>query len=363
MDRVSESNTSLFGLTEPDIAPIVGKIVREPVSSVRVDTKRPRVVHYGYSGDKVIATFSYTAQSGRTGEAAVFVKWLAEPGDREGIHYIRLKEHGAPVPELYGSLITPDDREMIFVELLDPVDDLAPFDRFVMDGDRFPQFLRTAAQLNAIQPSEDYARELKIRPEPTGRDWMGHVEEILGRIWEGSLSQKLGASLHGFFRANPDAPQRLTSLAAEQVEPVNCMEYGLIHGDYDPDSTGFRKGTGEMLLVDLESISFGRRFEDVAALIAAPEDLYPRCLSQRDLAEVYLEEYVRSGGSAVPLEAFLEETHALWIYKTFSMLWWMLARALDGLVDWTDSRGEGRRVCRSELHRQLRALLAETGDR
>jgi len=363
MDGVSESNNSLFGLTEPQLAPVVERIAGEPVLSFRVDTNRPPVVHYGYSGDKVVATFSYTAQSGAVGEAAVFVKWLGEPGDREGIHYTRLKEHGAPVPELYGSLITPDGREMIFVELLDPVDDQTPFDRFEMDAGRFPQFLRTAARLNAIQPSEEYARELMNRPEPSARDWVGHVEEILGRIWQDSLSNKLGTSLYDLCRAHQDGPEHLRRLAAEQVEPVDGMEYGLVHGDYDPDSTGFRKGTGEMLLVDLEAISFGRRFEDVAASIAAPEDLYPRCLSQRDLADVYLGEYVRSGGPAVPLEAFLGETHALWIYKRFSMLWWWLNRALDGLVDWTENQDEGRRTCRAELHRQLRALLSETGDR
>ena len=66
---------------------------------------------------------------------------------------------------------------------------------------------------------------------------------------------------------------------------------------------------------------------------------------------------MRSGGPAVPLDAFLEETHALWIYKTFSMLWWWFYRALDGRVDWTDNRDEGRRVCQDELHREILALL------
>ena len=37
------------------------------------------------------------------------------------------------------------------------------------------------------------------------------------------------------------------------------------------------------------------------------------------------------------------------------------ARALDGKVDWTDDREEGRRVFREELHKTLSALLRAAG--
>jgi hypothetical protein len=59
----------------------------------------------------------------------------------------------------------------------------------------------------------------------------------------------------------------------------------------------------------------------------------------------------------VPLSEFLEETRLLGLADALMMLSFDTGRALDGKVDWTEDRDEGRRVFREEVHRQVSILL------
>lgn len=137
------------------------------------------------------------------------------------------------------------------------------------------------------------------------------------------------------------------------------METGLAHTDFYPENTGWRRETGELLMIDLEFVGFAPLFYDVAGWIGAPDNIQKRCCPRRELAQYYLEQYARWGGCPVPLEQFLEDTRILWMASEFKMLGWRLGRALDGCVDWTDNREEGRRVFRDELQRDLSILLQQ----
>jgi hypothetical protein len=55
--------------------------------------------HYGFSGDKVVPTFTYTTLSGRQASTTVFVKRAHEPAEHtESMHYAALARLGAPIP-------------------------------------------------------------------------------------------------------------------------------------------------------------------------------------------------------------------------------------------------------------------------
>lgn len=146
------------------------------------------------------------------------------------------------------------------------------------------------------------------------------------------------------------------------------MEIGFVNHDFWPEHTGWRRETGELLIFDLEYVGFGPRFFNVALSIGAPDEVllnappghYPaRCQPREELARYYLGRYVHWGGSAVPLDRFLEEIHALWIAHRLSILgWW--GDAL-GPMDraWTEERKERYLEKRAGLYTELRILLSE----
>lgn len=352
-------DTQVFGLTKDDLWPVVAEVAGEAIECFEVVVENEVPGHYGYGAKKLVPTVTYRTSSGKRGTAKVFVKWFDEPGPREAHHYEHLARHQAPVPRLYGTLVCPDGREMIFLELLQPVRDLHPFDRFMNDRSQFPAFLRAAARFNAIEPSDEYAARLRGVASRDLAKWHGKVGATLDSIWEHASTGNLGEHLRELCASALGERSALLRLARGVVEPLSDMNTGLTHNDFYPDSVGKREATGELLLVDLESVGLGRRFADVARWIGPPDDVRPRCFPRCHLAQCYLEEYAQCGGDCPPESRFLEETHVLWIWQTFDMLWFRLNRSLDGCVDWTEDKDEGRRVYQADLYRELKALLAQ----
>jgi hypothetical protein len=349
--------TGVFGLTREQLQPIVENAAGERVSSFDVNVEHEVEGHYGYQAEKVIPTFTYTTASGRCGRAVVFVKRFHEPGPREAHHYTRLAQHQAPIARMYGTLTTPDEREIIFIEFLTGAAGLHPFDRFVGDADSFLPFLALGARFHAIQPSDEYKAELYHQSAGDVRRWLDNATQALERIWECAPEGELGDDLRDLCAASRGKLPRLQKLAADLAAPVSQMEVGLAHGDFYPDQALRREQTGEVLLVDLEGVAMRPRFFDVGRWIGAPDEVQPRCLPQEELARHYLAERARWGGPVVPLSEFLEETRLLGLADALMMLSFDTGRALDGKVDWTEDRDEGRRVFREEVHRQVSILL------
>jgi hypothetical protein len=68
-----------------------------------------------------------------------------------------------------------------------------------------------------------------------------------------------------------------------------------------------------MVVFDLQAMELVPRFSHVSRYIGAPDDVLPRCSPQTELAQWYMDEYVRWGGDRVATDEFLEETWALWL--------------------------------------------------
>ena len=349
--------TPVFGLTKAQLRPIVGNIVPdEPVASFDVAIEHQVQGFCGYSAEKAIPSFTYTTKSGRIGRTTIFIKWFYRSDPAEAHHYAYLQKHHAPIPRMYGVLTGPDGREMLFLEYLDPIGDVQACENFLDDPDHFRQLLAVTARFNAIQPSGEYAAGL---PRKGVGEGLMDACATLERIWEHACKGDLGNALRQLCSSSQEGLPQLQMLARSLIEPISRMETGLIHSDIYPENTGWRRETRELLILDLEWIGFGPRFYDAASLLGAPDDLQPHWQRREELAQYYLEQYVRWGGPAVSLDQFMKEVPVLWAAQRLNIMWFGLRHALDGRVDWTEDREEGRRFFREELYKHLSVLLRE----
>lgn len=357
--------TSILGFSKAQLHPMVERIAGEPVVSFEASIQHEPDGPYGIMGDKLIPTFEYVTASGAGGKCAVFIKKQREPlpGHSEAHHYRHLAQHEAPIAGMYGALTDACGREALFLEDVRPVTDPEPCFDFLADPDRFPLLLATIAHFNAITPSADYTSEIRRdmanRAGPLGWDWgkrMSHACRALGRIRGLAQEGRLGDGLRRLCTATAMAV--LAATACSLTAPLQQMVTGLTHGDFYPHSTGWRRGSGELVILDLDSVGFEPRFYDVAPWLGAPSAVQPRCGTREDLARHYLEERHRWSGQSIPLAAFLDETRMLWLAWVFMNLRWWCDRAMSGPLDPTQDDNQEYRVCNmGELHRQLDSVL------
>ena len=355
MDFGGDTN-AVFGLGLRRLQPILDEVAGERVTRCAVKVDKEVQGHRGYSAEKIIPTFLWTTASGRTGETTVFVKWFKDPGPHEARHYKWLSKCGAPIARMYGSLLTPDKREMIFLEYLDYVDAMHPFDEFLLDAGKFLRFVSAVARFNAVRPPVRYASQL---PAWKCAGALRGAHDVLDDVWKHSAAGTLGEQLASacIEHAGELGPLHL---AIEKVAaPIDRMETGLCHNDLSPDSTCLDPRSGRGVIVDLESVSIGPRFRDIARWLGGTAQDGRSCVSRQSAAEYYLEEYHRAGGPLVPVEQLLAEARLLRFACLVETLWFSLRRAIDGRVDWTDDVREGRRVFREGLYRAIKALLED----
>jgi hypothetical protein len=346
------SPTPLFGLTARQLRPIFESMAGgERVVSFGFSFDHEVQGHYGYSAKKLIPTISYVTQSGRHGKATTFAKCFHVPDRGEAGHYAQLTTVGAPIPRGYGAVTTREGQEVLFLEYLLPVHD---FMGMLESADQFRQFLSVTAAFNAVIPPPEYAAALPRRD--FDRE-LAEVHPVLDRIWTHAGSGKLGEALHTLCSGPADRLAELHEMVARLAQPLSAMETGLLHNDFYPDSVAWRPDTGELLVVDLESVGLGPRYYDVARWLGAPEEVQPHAPERMSLAEHYLREYRGRSGRETNTRQFLEEARLLWFAGTLTMLFFFLNRSLDGRMDWTDDAEEGRSQSQAELHAQLEVLL------
>jgi aminoglycoside phosphotransferase (APT) family kinase protein len=362
--------TGVFDLTQAQLHEAVAAIAGEPVVSFEVAASQHVRGRYGFSGEKVIPTFCYETRSGRVRETTVFVKrhYDDHAGHREAHHYSFLTRHGAPVARLYQALTDHQHREILFLEHLDVVaePDL-PFAETRCDAGRFPAFLAAFAQLHAIQPCDEYAALL--REDMVEREWSSwwaepnlreKVHGILERVWECAVRGEVGNRVASLCQETRSALGPLRARTELWASTVSQLPVSLAHNDCYPDCVGWRPGTSEAAIFDLEDMGYGPRFFDVAPWIAPPDEVQRRCWPREKLAQHYLSHFERTGGEHVPQAQFLEEGYACWLIWVILEMEAYLGRALLGPADRTmrDS-DEFRRRQQEGAQRHLGLLLHE----
>jgi len=337
----------LFGLTRKELLPIVQKVADgEAVTSFQISLDELAGPGFpGARGDKVVLTFNYVTSSGRHGESALFVKRQCDADSVEGFHYACLEELGATVPRMYGAPTAPDGRELLFLELLNPL--VPDFAEFATSKELLRDFVALTAHFNAIRPSRRYAEQL------TSQDWGRNLETaavMLGRILRLSGEGNLGEQMRRFCESNQEAVKHLRALALRLAPLVDEMETGLCRRDNNPTNAARRPGTGELVFVDLEMVQLMPRFWDAAQLLGQPDEFWGLALPRSELVEWYLKHYAYHGGRPPDPRQFLMELRILWMTRQLADLWWRLER--------TQPQAESSRPQQLEENReQLRRLL------
>ena len=344
--EASNDVTPVFGLTKGELWPIVKEAAGTGVASFDICTEHQRPEPYGYTSEKAIPTFAYVTKAGRAGRVTMFVKRFHRTGPAESQQYRFLQAHQAPIPRMYGALLDPDEREILFVEHVEicrPIGTMR-------------ELLAMMARFHAIQPSAEYAAWLEEAPWRLDVN-LKSAEPALDLIWDHARKGELGQPLKDFCSSSRRRLRQLQSAARQVTERTLQMPQGLIHTDFSRENTGRRKA-GELLVLDVEWVTIGPRFFDVAGWLAWPPQRWCPDLRQGELGRHYLEEYARWGGSPPSVDAFFDEMRLLWLTDKLRYLGFTLSRGLGGSAA-SPADDDERRTCCDELYRTLTTFLAQ----
>ena len=352
--QIGAEVTPIFGLTKAELWPIVEEAADEAVASFDISLEHVAPEPYGAAGEKEIPTFGYVTKTGRTGRVTVFVKRYNNAGPAEARQYRFLLAHQAPIPRLYGVLVDPEGREMLFIEYLDSS---RAARSSAYRGDGLLGLLALMARFQAVVPSEEFT--VWLRRDASGLcDRLAGAEPALEQIWEHSAKGEMGQDLQGFCSSSGRAFIQIRTLVRQVIERSSEMPQALLHSDFSVENTGLRE-SGERLVMDVGSICLGPRFFDVAGILGIPSERWYRDLSRKELARHYLGEYARWGGTPPPIDAFLRDMGILWLAGDLRYLGLNLERAFGRNWGTTPATEDDYRACRIHLYRTLHLLLAQ----
>lgn len=336
--------TPVFSLTKEELWPIIEEAAGTKIASFEVCMEHQPPEPYGYQAEKAIPTFAYVTETSQTGKVTAFVKRFHRTGLAESQQYCFLHSHQAPVPRMYGAILGSDEREILFlehVEIQHPIGTLR-------------ELLSMMARFHAIRPSTEYSAWLE---QASWRflDRLRGAESALDLIWEHAQKGELGQELKGFCSSSVCGLSQLQSLVRQVVTKCEQMSQGLIHTDFSRENVGRRK-SGELLLLDVEWVSLGPRFFDVAGWLFSPPEGSTPDPRVVELTQHYLDEYARWRGSAPSLDEFFDTLRILRLADIFRYFDWNLKRGLGG---WESSPADEneRKACCDHLHKIFTMLL------
>jgi aminoglycoside phosphotransferase (APT) family kinase protein len=360
------SEPVLFEFTKDQLLLIVNNIASTPVQDFDVRFECRKASSNGICGEYVVPTITCRTEAEESLEFTLFVRrrndtergWLQAP------HYSFLSKNGVPVPRLYGVLEDSQGREVLFLELLDEV--TISDDAFYRDVDAVSRLLAIAGRLNGVKPTTDYAAQVgRAMAERKGytrnwNTWLPWSIHILDRIEECAGRHLLGDELDRFCLSRRAEIQNLRQIALDLIRIVPGFPVGLVHGDFHPQNTGWRKKPRELVVFDFEDMMLDTRFYDAALVLGGPEKEDKRRARQLDLAAVYLDAYSQAGGAAPPLEEFLREISIVWFARKLN-LWEYLPGDLRGPHYLPGKTGDLRKARLESLHQNLSMLVSAAG--
>lgn len=340
----------VLGLEDSVLRNVAEKACGHSVTSVRRDVEPLEWSTYGcFTGDKIILGLSYETTGGDSGETEVYVKrQLRDPGYKETAHYQYLNSNGLPVPRFYSSHLDEQQLEVLFLENATPNRD---GNRILKNPDNHYAFLSIAARANALTPEGEY-RESLFYFGP--RESSDGGRRAVSALWESAATGQLGCALKGM--CTRERKEALLAIAASLSRAVPAMQRGYTIDDFTPVKIGWRHGTGEMLVCDFRTTGWGVRFADAATWIGCPDYAQKGEYKRRELADHYYRQYLAAGGSEVPFETLLEETHTIWQSRVLGGLEWWREAAIKGFEN-SDEEDKGRGTCQNRIETDLANLL------
>jgi|GEM_PF-1594450 len=357
------STPTIFDFTKADILPIVTAIASAKVDDFDIRFDHQKVSPNGICGEYLVPTITYKTGLGDSLECTLFVRRRkgTEPGRFQTHHYTFLSENGVPVPRLYGVLSDSQGREVLFLEYLDEV--TVANDMFYKDLGVFQKLLEIMARLNSIKLTVEYAADVgrdMARREGYTRNWNTWLPwsiHVLNQIEKYAERDLLDSRIKQFYQFNQGEIKTLKRIALELMHIVPNLPVGLIHGDFLPGNTGWRKKRKELVVFDFEDVMFDTRFYDVAFILGGQDTEEKHSAIQRDLAEVYLKVYSQYSGITPNIEDFLKELTIVWYARKLN-LWEYLPPDLHGLSYESGVAGNTRQTRLDLLYENMSILVS-----
>ena len=318
------SESKIFDITKTQLLPIVCDIASNKVDDFLIRFDHQKTSPNGIMGEYLIPTITCDTGSGDSLEFTLFVR--RPKGVRwnrlQAHHYAFLSKNGIPVPRLYGVLSDSQGREVLFLEHLDEF--AVSNDAFYEDADTLIKYLEIMAKFNSVKPTVEYAADV-------GRDmadrnftmnwktWLPWSIYVLDHIEKYAEKHLLGEQINRFCQSNQAEIKTLKRIALELIHIVPNLPVGLIHGDFLPGNTGWRKKPRELVVFDFEDILFDTRFYDIAFVLGGWDIEGKHSATQHDLAENYLKTYFQCGGSTLRIEDFIREITVVWYARKLNL--------------------------------------------
>lgn len=297
----------------------------------------------GYAARKALVRFDLEEAGGRRCHVDLALKHFAgwNGGGEEAAYRWLASVHG-PVPRLAGTFRDAAGDQVLLIELLPHVG----YD--VEDDSDVEAMLTALARLNASPlPPDGVLGEAPRTPAML----VSRIAESFPRVLDEGGAGLLGPEVRELVVDSaplwPTLPRHLEQLAGD----LAGLPVGVIHGDARPDNAGWRSDRREVLLFDLHKLHRGGIVSDLVLVVGAPGDA-----RQDRLARHWISELRRADGPTLDEATVARARSAAGRLQAMLLLGWQRERAIDGVVDWTPDREEGRRRYRGWLAGTLSGL-------
>jgi thiamine kinase-like enzyme len=360
------NSSDIFNISKDKLLSIFSDIASEALDDFQVRYDHVKSSKNGIMGKFLIPTVTCQTKSGDTTEFTLFVRRRkkSDPGRLQAHHYDFLKGYGIPVPCLYGVLRDEQGSEVVFLEHLEEI--TSTENRLFDNPDTLKEFVKLMARFNSIRPTVDYAARLGW--DMAERDftmnwktWMTWSVFVLDYIEKNAAQDLFDERIKQFCQSGSPGISELKNIALELVYIIPSLPVGYIHGDFLPANTGWRKDPRELVVFDFEDVLLDTRFYDIAYFIGGWDIEGKHPPTQRELAEIYLENYVRHGGDKVNIEDFIREITLVWYARKLN-LWEYLPEDMLGAPSYKSGMPGETREERLDLVYNNLLILTDTLD-
>ena len=351
-------------ITDDQLLPIFSNVVSEQVTSFQIRHEDQKKATNGIMGEYLIPTVTCQTSSGKTVEFTLFVRRRKklDVGRFQAHHYAFLEQNSVPIPHLYGVLKDDEGGEVLFLEHLDEV--ISTDVEFYRDRDTLKKFITLMARLNSLKPSAEYAANIGFDMAERDftmnwRTWLTWSIFVLDYIEKNSERNLFGDRIKQLCHTGNSRVAALKQIALELTYVIPILPVGYIHGDFLPGNTGWRKNSRELVVFDFEDVSLDTRFYDIALVIGDWDTESKNAVTQRELAEMYLETYNEYGGDIVSLEEFTREIKLVWYSRKLNLWEYLPANMLNAPSYHSGMPGRTREERLNLVYHNLQILLNE----
>ena len=290
-----------YDLTWDDLGSILPGFAQEGNSLQAFSSYEKQGLNGGFNS--CILTLRYPVEENQFRSETIFIKRAVDQGSQEAQKYLSLASLDIPTPRLL-AVIHKNSCEIILLEFLPKIG--IDFH----SADEVNSLLRLAAQLNSIQnPPEIF-------------------NQSGGGIPQAEFNERIQRALREIARDRSllitvDIPRWID---AYQFARVACksMARAVNHNEFSFQQVGWvqRSGNNQLVILDLETMSLGPRFTDIAGIL--PRLAIYSGQSQIDLFKIYFDRLCELNTLGLEIDEAFHEMRLVQVKDEFDSLPWLV---------------------------------------